>query len=135
MSHYSEFTINMTDQESLVAALESMGFQGKVEVHQNAQPLYGYQGDARNQKAHIIIRRKYVGSASNDIGFERQSDGTYKAWISDYDKSRYNNNWLGKLTTKYTGARILNKVNKLKKYQVSIKEEDNSMEISLKSYS
>lgn len=135
MSHFSEFTTNMNDEEALVGALEAMGFRGKIEKHQIAQPLYGYQGDVRPQKAHIIIRRKYVGSASNDIGFEKQADGTYKAHISDYDKNKYNQKWLDTLQTKYTGTRILNKVNKLKKYQVSVKEEGSSMEITLKSWS
>jgi hypothetical protein len=135
MSHFSEFTTNMNDEESLVAALESMGFQGHVERHQIAQPLYGYMGDARAQKAHIIIRRKYVGQSSNDIGFEKQANGTYKAHISDFDKKKYSNQWLDTLSTKYTGARILNKVSKLKKYQVSIKDEGSSMEITLKSWS
>ena len=134
MSHFSEFITNMNDEESLVQALESMGFQGKIERYQIAQPLYGYMGDVRQQKAHIIIRRKYVGQASNDIGFEKQANGTYKAHISDYDKKKYNQQWLDTLQTKYTGSRILNKVNKLKKYQVSVKEEGSSMEITLKSW-
>lgn len=135
MSHFSEFHIKMNDEKSLIAALESMGFQGKVEVHQTAQPLYGYQGDVRAQKAHIIIRKRHVGSASNDIGFERMADGTYRVWISDYDKSKYNQKWIDNLITKYTGARILDKVNKLRKYQVSVKQEGNDMEITLKSWS
>jgi len=63
------------------------------------------------------------------------ADGTFKVWISDYDKGKYNKQWLDKLSTKYAGARILNKVNKLRKYQVSVKEDKDSMEITLKSYS
>jgi len=39
------------------------------------------------------------------------------------------------LITKYTGARILDKVNKLRKYQVSVKQEGSDMEIILKSWS
>lgn len=134
MSHFSEYHIRLTDEKSLISALESMGFQGKIEVHQTAQPLYGYQGDVRAQKAHIIIRRKYIGGSSNDIGFERMSDGTFRIWISDYDKAKYNDKWIETLKTKYTGARILDKVNKLKKYQVSVKEEGSDMEIILRSW-
>jgi hypothetical protein len=107
MSHFSEVAIELADEGCLVAALTRLGFQGKVEVHQEAQALYGYQGDVRAQKAHVIIRRKHVGQASNDIGFERQTDGTYRAWISDFDRTRqtggtrYDDKWLGRLKQNY----------------------------------
>lgn len=60
------------------------------EVHENAKNLQGYQGDARSQKAHIILPKKQVGSASNDIGFERLPDGKYKMHVSAYDKNQWN---------------------------------------------
>jgi hypothetical protein len=103
MSHYSEVVIEMTDTGCLVAALERLGFKGKVEVHSEAQPLYGYLGDVRSQKAHVIIRRQHVGSAANDLGFERQADGKYRAFISDFDRSDngYNDAWLGRLKQAY----------------------------------
>jgi len=56
------------------------------EEHEVAQNLYGYGGDKRQQKANIIIRRKYVGSAANDVGFLRRDDGTYELIISEYDR-------------------------------------------------
>jgi len=105
MSHYSEVQVEFRDGAALVAALERLGFQGKVEVHQEAQSLYGYRGDVRPQKAHVIIRRQHVGPAANDIGFERQSDGTYRVWISEFDQSPTGNNygtvWQGKLKQAY----------------------------------
>lgn len=86
-----------------MAALTRLGFADKVEVHQKAQSLYGYQGDRREQQAHIIIRRQHVGLAANDIGFQRQSDGTYRAWVSEYDRNHngYNDAWLGRLKQAY----------------------------------
>ncbi len=103
MSHYSEVQIEFRDRAALVAALNRLGFQGKVEVHQEAKSLYGYQGDRRDQQAHIIIRRQHVGPAANDLGFQRQSDGTYRVYISDYDRdyNRYNGEWLGRLKQAY----------------------------------
>jgi hypothetical protein len=97
----------MRDGAALIVALNRLGFQGKVEVHQEAQALFGYQGDIRSQKAHIIIRKEHVGSASNDIGFEQLADGTYRAWISDFDRNRqtggttYDHRWLGRLKQAY----------------------------------
>jgi hypothetical protein len=70
-------------------------------VHNEAQNLYGYQGDKREQTAEIIIRRKYVGGAANDIGFKLQSDGTYQAIISDYDRTRYGAQFMKDLELDY----------------------------------
>jgi hypothetical protein len=39
-----------------------------MEVHDEAVPLYGYQGDVRAQTAHIVIRRQHVGTAANGDG-------------------------------------------------------------------
>jgi hypothetical protein len=80
-----------------------MGFnEDQIEVHQEATNLYGYKGDKRQDKANIIVRRKYVGRSSNDIGWERQEDGTYKAIISKFDSSKYNKDWNDKLTMNYS---------------------------------
>lgn len=131
MSHFSEFQIKgITDKATLIRALELMGFEGKIEVYDTPQPLYGYRGDERAQKAHIIIRRKYVGQASNDIGFERLPDGTYKALISDYDKGHYNDAWLSKLKTAYSVERI-SKMAKSKGFTVKSEVEKNKVKLVL----
>jgi hypothetical protein len=76
-----------------------MGFLD-VEVHDTPQNLYGYQGDSRTDTAHVIVRRKYVGESSNDIGFLRNSEGVYEANISEFDRYnlKYDEEWLGKLS-------------------------------------
>jgi hypothetical protein len=118
MSHFSEFTIaSIKDSESLVEALKILGFTN-VEVHDTPQQLHGYRGDLRDQKAHVIIRKQYVGSASNDIGFLKMPDGTYKVWISDYDKSKYNDKWLTKLKSAYAINKLVKEA-KRKGYQVT----------------
>lgn len=103
MSHYSEVTIEMTDTSCLVAALERLGFKGKVEIHSEAQPLYDYMALVRPQKAHVIIRRRHVGGYANDLGFERQADGKYRVWVSEFDQQEngYNAAWMGKLKQAY----------------------------------
>ena len=86
MSHFVECRTEFRDQQALVAVLVECGFQeSQIEIHGQAVPLYGYQGDARPQKAHIVIRRQHVGQAANDVGWERQTNGAYRAWISEYD--------------------------------------------------
>ncbi|MFZ5451654.1 MAG: DUF1257 domain-containing protein [Thermodesulfobacteriota bacterium] len=120
MSHYSEVVIELTDEGCLVAALGRLGFNGKVEVHKEAQPLYGYQGDVRPQKSHIIIRREHVGRAANDLGFERQPDGKYRVWLSEYDQkyNKYDDAWMGRLKQAY-GVEKARAEAKKKGYRVS----------------
>lgn len=100
MSHFTTLQTQFTDTSALVKALDDVGYK-QVEVHESAQTLYGYQGDKRSQTAEVIIRRKHVGPASNDLGFKRQSDGTFQAIISDYDRHRHSQQWLNQLSQRY----------------------------------
>ncbi|MGB3693453.1 MAG: DUF1257 domain-containing protein [Spirulinaceae cyanobacterium] len=100
MSHFTAIKTEIRDVDALVKSLDDVGFN-QVEVHQEAQNLYGYQGDVREQTAEIVIRRQYIGQASNDIGFKQQSDHTFEAIISEYDRSKYSQNWLNELTQRY----------------------------------
>jgi len=106
LSHYVECQTEFRDPQALVAALMECGFQeSQVEVHQEAVTLYGYQGDERPQKAHIVIRRQHVGQAANDVGWERLVDGTYRAWISEYDqRHRFNERMRNRVAQEYAAA-------------------------------
>jgi len=111
MSHFVDIVTEIRDKKALIKALCRLGFEGKVEAYDIAQSLYGYQNDVRKEKAHVIIRKKYVGGSSNDIGFEQQVDGRFLAHISEFDqgtgtyKSRsdagYGKVWQDKLSTYY----------------------------------
>lgn len=85
MSEYTTVELEINDPECLKTSLTELGYV--FEEHETAQNLYGYQGDKRQQKAHIIIRRKNVGSMSNDVGFLRKEDGSYELIISEFDSS------------------------------------------------
>lgn len=103
MSHYSKVKTKLVDQAALLKALADLGFEAhKVEVHERPQALRGYKGDLRPEAAHVILRRRFVGSGSNDIGFVRQDDGAFTAIISEYDQGRhYNQAWLDHLSQRY----------------------------------
>ena len=101
MSAYITLASPMTDQDCLLQALAELGFDtSKVEIHEQAVQLEGYEGRQRKQLANVIIRRRYVGSASNDIGFELTSTG-YRAHVSDFDQGRFGAQWMAELTTRY----------------------------------
>ena len=103
MSHYVECKPGFKDQQALVDALVAVGFdRSQIEVHAETAALFGYQGDERPQRAHIVIRREHVGPAANDVGWERLSDGTYRAWISEYDaRHRFNGETQNRIKQEY----------------------------------
>jgi len=112
MSHYANLQTNIVDQEALVRALcrvrlpngsaHQQWTRKMIEVHDTAQHLYGYHGDRRDDKAHVIIRQQNVRTSANDIGFVRGKDGKFSAIISDFDRSQGSNEqWLAQLTTWY----------------------------------
>lgn len=101
MSHYTRVRTVLKDPEILVGALADVGF-AEVEQHAQAQALYGYQGDERQLAAEIIVRRRHIGRASNDIGFARRGDGTFEAIISAYDRREYGQPWLDRLAHAYS---------------------------------
>ena len=106
MSHFTRVRTKLRDPELLVKALASVGFT-TVEAHDSPQTLYGYQGDARPERAEVIIRRRHIGRLSNDIGFRRREDGGFEAIISEYDRSRYDQAWLTKVARAYGHAAAL----------------------------
>jgi len=101
MSHYTVIQTQVREVPALVAALQAMGYKN-VEVHEQAQPLYGYQGDRRPESAEVIIRRQYVGGAANDVGFKRQASGEFQAIISEFDRRAHcPPSWLQRLNYEY----------------------------------
>jgi hypothetical protein len=100
MSHFTSIRTQIKSIEALVQALDDIGFKN-LEIHEIPQNLYGYQGDIRQQSAEVIIRRQYIGTSSNDIGFKKQADGQFEAVISEYDRNKYNQQWMNKLMQRY----------------------------------
>jgi len=85
MSKYMTFTsAAFKDRECLVQALRECGYAETEEGE--ALSLYGYQGDRRPETAQIVVRRKFIGAASNDLGFQKTESG-YVPVISEYDRS------------------------------------------------
>ena len=106
MSAYGEYITTLCEQKYLIEGLRAMGYQ--VEVHPDAAPLIGYHGDERPERAHVIIRRAQLDSASNDIGFVRTADGRFRAILSEYDRSiGYDDRWLGKVHQNYKEQQTL----------------------------
>ncbi|MHB9005061.1 MAG: DUF1257 domain-containing protein [Coriobacteriia bacterium] len=100
MSKYLSFPdVVFKDRLLLLAALADLGY-AEVEAGE-ALPLYGYQGDRRTETAELVVRRRYLGSASNDLGFARTAGG-YIPVVSEYDqRTLHGGQFLPKLRTAY----------------------------------
>ena len=84
MSKYLTFPeVIFKDRRLLLAALADLGY---AEVEEGeALPLLGYQGDRRPETAELVVRRRHLGPASNDLGFARTPRG-YVPILSEYDQ-------------------------------------------------
>ena len=100
MSKYEELRTVLSEERFLVEALREFGYS--PEVSNEGISLNGYLGDERPEKAHIVIRRRQLDAASNDIGFARDANGVYRALISEYDRGiGFNDAWLGRIAQTY----------------------------------
>ena len=108
MSKYLAFQdYVLKDRRLLLAALADLGY---TEVEEGeALPLYGYQGDRRPETAEIVVRRRHLGSASNDVGFARTPAG-YAPIVSEYDqRTLHGGRFLVELRTAYS-ERVIEEV-------------------------
>lgn len=113
MSAYSKNATIYNDRECLIKALNEMGYTNEmIELHEGeGAQLIDYVGrattylDKTGDKANIIVRRKFVVGAANDLGFKREADGTYSAIVSAYDRGKHNPKWMDGLKRSYTEAR------------------------------
>jgi hypothetical protein len=100
MSKYDEMRTALSHEGYLIESLREMGYG--PEVCPEGAALFGYMGDERSERAQIVIRRRQLDSASNDIGFRRDESGVYRAIISEYDRGiGFNEAWLGRIAQAY----------------------------------
>jgi hypothetical protein len=96
----------------------------EVEVYEEPHHLFGFQGDQMADTAEVIVRRKFVGRLSNDIGFKLQESGEYQAIISEYDRRKYSPAWLQNLSQRYS----YNLVKEQAREQSLVVEEEQELE-------
>ena len=88
MSHFATIKLGLTGSpDDMKCALVRMGFKADmIETHNVRSDIFDISGKTQGKGAHLIVRARHVGSASNDIGFERMADGSWDAHISDFDR-------------------------------------------------
>lgn len=142
MSHISKVSTQLKDKESLIAALQDMGFTAEqIELHDTPVSLKGY--GTGGSKGNIIIRKKHLANSYNDIGFVKKEDGTYEALISDPNMrnsaasrnshtegiKNFGNDWMNKLNQRYSYQNI-KKVAALNGYAISERFVDGKLHIT-----
>lgn len=93
----------------LLAALAELGYpREQVEVGE-ALALHGYDGDRRPELADVVVRRRFLHSASNDLGFGKTADGyvpVVSEWDSGYLSRRHGEDFVVALRKAYNRAVI-----------------------------
>ena len=129
MSAYTCVELEIDDVDTIKETLKELGYT--FEEHKTATNLYGWHGERRSQLANIIVRRKYISNASNDIGFFKKADGKYELIISEFDRkiekgkiflNKFKQTYVTKQAKKY----LKRKGYKLKKQKV---EQDGTIEL------
>ena len=121
MSEYTVIQVEYNDPECIKASLKELGYV--FEDHKTeAQSLQGYRGDQRVQTANIIVRRRHVGSAANDVGFKKKANGKYELIISEYDRSgQTGTNFMQRMKQLYAKHKTLKQLKKMGKTVTSVK--------------
>lgn len=97
MSAYLTLVTPMLCEESLVAAIEDLGFP-RAQLVRSEQPI-ALRGWQQGQTANIVLPKEVTGDRFNDIGFLRGPTG-YVAILSN-DFARFGQDWLSRLSARY----------------------------------
>lgn len=92
------------------ALAHSLGLKPEViEIHKRAQNLVGYLGKTRPETAEVIVRRKWIGYASNDMGFKYKA--ATKEWspvISGFDNhGKFADRWKKKFMSEWAAQNLM----------------------------
>jgi hypothetical protein len=96
MGRYRRIRTGVRSERELARALDEMGLKD-VEVHADAQPLADWIGRPTDVLANVIVRRKSLGAASDDLGFVRSTDGTFDLILSDIHLFKFDRKWIDEL--------------------------------------
>lgn len=86
-------TTPMWSQEHLVAALAQVEFP-HVEVNRSPVPLESWRGTPLGVDASLVIRRRHLSAASDDLGFSRNDRGSFEMILSEGNFFRFDRRWI-----------------------------------------
>tara|TARA_B100000614_G_scaffold262909_1_gene300890 strand:+ start:399241 stop:399651 length:411 start_codon:yes stop_codon:yes gene_type:complete len=118
------------NEGALIKALQDIGYEPIV--YEDAVHLEGYRGDKREQKAHIVIPRKQISNASNDIGFERLENGKYRLHVSEFDETGWKKQ--SEKLVQYYGKAVVESIAESSDYSMveEVEDEDGTIRIRMR---
>ncbi len=93
-------TTPMWSQDHVLLALGQIGFPD-AEAHEVPVGLESWRGLDLGVQANVVIRRDRLGPASDDLGFVRNSQGTFDAVIPEIHFFRCDRRWLEDLARRH----------------------------------
>jgi hypothetical protein len=97
MPRYRLIPTGVPTSSDLQQTLTDMGLRN-VEFHAAPVPLNDWIGRPTDVMANVIVRRKDIGASSDDMGFVRNSAGTWDALISEMHLFRFDKKWFADLS-------------------------------------
>jgi len=78
-------SVKFMDADALKTALVALGYPPEqVQVHAQPVKLRDYMNRLTENLAHVVIDRKYIGTAHNDMGWLVDPKGESAEYICDY---------------------------------------------------
>ena len=99
--------VKMDDEMALVVALKKLGIPFERAKVGQTLPLYGWHGRKRKERARVVIRRKDIGSAANDLGFNPQTGSVVISEYDNTDEPGHGMHVLKKILPVYATARVV----------------------------
>jgi len=109
---------DLKDKNALVKALKEMFGKKNVEVHDKPVRIQGY---STTSQAEIVVRKPTMGGYG-DLGFQRQTDGSWLTIMDDLDTHKVYNKDNGNKNLNNRYARQV-ALQRLRKMAMSVKEE------------
>ena len=136
MSAYKRIVTQFRDRECLLEALKRTGTPFEVAQKGQRLHLYGYQGDRRPETAEFVVRRKHIGSSSNDLGYVWNSEaGAYEAIVSEYDTRCTATTWIRKqVKQQYAVSKVVKEARRKGLRVVQQRSEQGQIRLVLQGY-
>ncbi len=93
-------TTPMWSEEHLVAALAQVDFP-HVEVNRSPVSLESWRGTPLGVEASLILRRRHLSAASDDLGFVRNDRGSFEMILSEGNFFRFDRRWIEDLARRH----------------------------------
>lgn len=132
MSEYCKVQTTIDSPEHLLAALRELDVQFEVGEDLELTGTWGRHSSRQMRSCEIAIRRENLpGRPSNDIGYRRGPDGSYKLVIVDIDEYRLRD-FVNQVTQRAARHKVLREGRRLGYSVVHSKEAGGILQLQLR---